>query len=352
MGGQSVEDVLTRLLRRGQLRPTTAIDRIQRAGTGLTRIAIQDGLAELARNNRITGVTINGQVVGMVGWRDAPVEQLNPLLLDWQKAVSGIAELNSERRAALMTPPVGALALEEQDRQALIDCLCELSTKASQGENRYVYSATGVMGSSKALDGFSSLSELLLGKVDGERPRRPLFAITAGAAAPASVLFIENPSAFASQLRGGFPAGHLAVCAFGYGLTIENIGRRLEDGSVIACPAAGERPNLSALVMATPCLFWGDLDLEGLRIYEVLRGAIPHLQLSGIYQRMASMLSDRRTSHPYGALFGSGKAGQRSPRGDTPEVQALARLCADRAVDQEAVCPVRDAEILVEPYTA
>jgi hypothetical protein len=37
------------------------------------------------------------------------------------------------------------------------------------------------------------------------------------------------------------------------------------------------------------------------------------------------MLSDRRTSHPYAALFGSGKAGQRSPRGDTPEVQALAR---------------------------
>jgi len=341
-----------RLLRRGRLRPATAIDRIQRTGTGLTRIAIQDGLAELARNNRITGVTANGQVVGMVGWREAPVEQPNPLLLDWQKAVSAIDQLDPERRAALMTPPGGALTLEDEDQQALIDCLCKLSTQASQGENRYVYSATGIMASSKALDGFSPLAELLLENVDGERPRRPLFAITAGPAAPASVLFIENPSAFASQLRGGFPAGHLAVCAFGYGLTIENIGRRLEDGSVIACPAAGERPDLSALVMTTPCFFWGDLDLEGLRIYEALRSAIPHLKLSSIYRRMASMLSDRRTSHPYAALFGIGKAGQRSPRGDTPEVQALARLCTDRAVDQEAVCPVCDAEILVKPFIA
>jgi hypothetical protein len=184
------------------------------------------------------------------------------------------------------------------------------------------------MGSSKALDGFPPLAELLLEKVDGERPRRPLFAITAGPAKPASVLFIENPSAFASQLRAGFPAGHLAVCAFGYGLTIENIGRRLEDGSVIAWPAAGERPDLSALVKPTPCFFWGDLDLEGLRIYEALGSAILHLKLSSIYQRMASMLSVRRTSHPYGALFGSGKAGQRPPRGDTPEVRTLARLCA------------------------
>jgi hypothetical protein len=350
MSGESVEDVLTRLLRRGQLRPATAIDRIQRAGRGLTRIGIQDGLARLARDNRITGVTINGQVVGMVGWREAPIEALNPLLLDWQNAVSAIDRLDPERRGVLMRPPGGALALDEEDRQALIDCLCKISTQASKGENRYVYSATGIMGSSKALDGFPPLAELLLEKVDGERPRRPLFAITAGPAKPASVLFIENPSAFASQLRAGFPAGHLAVCAFGYGLTIENIGRRLEDGSVIACPAAGERPDLSALVKPTPCFFWGDLDLEGLRIYEALRSAIPHLKLSSIYQRMASMLSVRRTSHPYGALFGSGKAGQRPPRGDTPEVRTLARLCADRAVDQEAVCPVRDAEILVKPF--
>jgi hypothetical protein len=123
MSGRSVEDVLTRPLRRGQLRPATAIDRIQRASTGLTRIGIQDGLAALARDNRITGVTINGQVVGMVGWREAPVEAPNPLLLDWQNAVSAICELDPERRAALMRPPTDALALAEEDRHALIECL-------------------------------------------------------------------------------------------------------------------------------------------------------------------------------------------------------------------------------------
>jgi hypothetical protein len=133
MSGQSVEDVLTRLLRRGQLRPATAIDRIQRAGAGLTRIGIQDGLAALARDNRITGVTINGQVVGMVGWREAPIELPDPLLIDWQNAVSGIEQLDPERRAVLMTPPGAALALDEEDRQALIDCLSKLSTQANRG---------------------------------------------------------------------------------------------------------------------------------------------------------------------------------------------------------------------------
>jgi hypothetical protein len=346
----SVEDVLAKLLRKGRLQPGTAVDRIRRAGKGLTRMAIRDGLAELARANRITGVTIEGQVVGMVGWQQMPVEVPDPLLRHWHNAVAAIEGLDSARRSALMSPPREGLELSEEDRVELISCLSTLRADSSPGENRYVYSAAGILASSKALDAFGALSDLLLGNSDVERALRPLFAITAGPAVPDSVLFIENQSAFTSQLRAGFPVGNLAVCAFGYGLTIENLDRRLNDGSVIACPAAGERPDLAKIVPSSPCFFWGDLDLEGLRIFEALRRTIPHLRLSAIYSRMASLLADRRTSHPYNALFGAGKAGQRPPRGDTPEVRALAALCAKRAVDQESVCPVRDSDLLVKAF--
>jgi len=315
-------------------------------------MAVRDGLAELARANRITGVTIDGQVVGKVGWRETPVETPDPSLLDWQRRVAASDALGIDRRSALMVPPRHVLDLGGDDKQALIDCLSAISADCSPGENNYVYSACGVMGSSKVLDAFPTLAELLLGASEGKRAPRPLFAITAEPTKPASVLFIENQSALASQLRVGFPPDQLAVCAFGYGLTIENIGRRLRGGSIIACPAAGERPDLPAILASTSCFFWGDLDLEGLRIYEVLRGAIPHLQLAGIYASMVSLLVDRRKSHPYSALFGSGKAGQRSPRGDTPEVRALARLCTERAVDQEAVCPVLNTDLLENPFKA
>jgi hypothetical protein len=38
------------------------------------------------------------------------------------------------------------------------------------------------------------------------------------------------------------------------------------------------------------------------------------------------------------------------PRGETPKVRALAALCAKRAVDQEAVCPVQDSDLLIKAY--
>ena len=51
-------------------------------------------------------------------------------------------------------------------------------------------------------------------------------------------------------------------------------------------------------------------------------------------------------------LFGAGKSGQRPPKGDTTEVPALAALCANRAVDQEAICPVGDSDLLINMFSS
>ena len=228
--------------------------------------------------------------MGMVGWQQTPLVAPDPLLRHCQHTVAPIEVLDAARRSVLMSPPREALPLRAfSDHPRALDAL-----------RRHPISCWTVLIT--------------------ERARRPLFAITSSPAAPETTLFIENQSAFASQLRAGFPARNLAVCAFGYGLTLENLDRRLNDGSVIACPAAGERPDLAKVVRATPCLFWGDRDLEGLRIFEALRRAIPHLQLSAVYAQMTSLLAEGRTSHPYSGPFrrwqiGAASAQRRYDRG-------------------------------------
>ncbi|SOC31074.1 Wadjet anti-phage system protein JetD domain-containing protein, partial [Thalassospira xiamenensis] len=125
---------------------------------------------------------------------------------------------------------------------------------------------------------------------------------------------------------------------------------RLRAGSVIPCPAFGEvpAPNLAEALEKTPLFYWGDLDLEGLRIYESMKKHFPKLKLSRAYELMANCLREPRRSHPYGAL--SGKSGHKPPKGNDPEVAHLATLCKDRAVDQEAICDPWPGNLVIQPY--
>lgn len=330
MSKAAVHQALVALLKGGRkLRPLTAVDQIVRQ-SGLTRLAVHDGLAELVNEGAIEGVARDGRPVKMVGWTVAPEEEIDAFALRW-------ADLAVPKLAA----PKAARDLGDADLVALTHCLAGLDGTALPGEDRYVLSANAVMGASKALDAFPGLI-----KVAGRQ--RPLFVVTAGPTDPAAVLLVENPSAFISLARSRFVERYLTICVFGYGLTIENLHERLVDGSIIPCAAVGQPViNLSETLSLRPCFHWGDLDWEGLRIFEGLRTAIPHLKLPAIYHAMAERLTDPRRSHPYAALFG--KNGQREPFGNDPIVAHFAKLCSSRAVDQEAMCPVGDLSLLVTP---
>lgn len=68
MSRDGVHDALTMLLRGNKrLRPSTAVSRIAGRQPGLTRLEIRNGLAALAQEHCITGVTREGQVVGLLG---------------------------------------------------------------------------------------------------------------------------------------------------------------------------------------------------------------------------------------------------------------------------------------------
>lgn len=332
----SVYSALRHLLRRSSgLRPGTAVDKLM-AKSGLSLLRLVEGLQTLKREGLITGVTDRGDVVGMLCWTTPLEEPADSFLIRWKQRIE---RLPADRKEVICVPPQAARGLDDSDVVALTSCLADMDCSTLPGEDRYVLSANAVMGSSKVLDAFPAL----LG--DQER-QRTLFMVTAGPAQPRSVLFIENPSVFASLMRGDFIEENLIICAFGYGLTLENLPQRLRDKSVVPCTAAGVPvASLADVIADTPCFHWGDLDFEGLRIYEALRAAIPHLRLPQIYMAMVNRLRDPRRSHPYQRLFG--KEGQRPPRGDDTIVARLAQACATRALDQEAMCPVTDLSMLV-----
>lgn len=330
MSNAAVHQALRALLKGGRrLRPVTAVDQIVRQ-SGLTRLAVHDGLAELAKDGAIEGVARDGRPVKMVGWTVAPEEEVDAFALRW-------ADLAGPKFAA----PKAARDLDDRDLFALVQCLAGLDGTGLRGEDRYILSANAVMGSSKALDAFPGL-------IDTAGRQRPLFVVTAGPADPAAVLLVENPSAFMSLARSTFVERYLTICVFGYGLTIENLHERLVEGSIVPCAAVGVPvTDLAKTLTSLPCFHWGDLDLEGLRIFEALRTAIPHLQLPAIYHAMAERLTDPLRSHPYTAIFG--KNGQRPPSANDPIVEQFAKLCRSRSVDQEAMCPVADLSSLVTP---
>ena len=332
-----VKSALSNLLSQSSaLRPRTAVEKILRVDPTLSRLAVQDALRELAP--ALLGVAEDGTVVGMVKWRVPREEQIPEDLQQWRDWIGVV-----DRKGALWNPPAAILELEESDR-SILATLLRRPLSVSEGADHYIMSATNLMGSSKLLDylGLQGQAEMSVS--------RPLFVITAGPSAPESVLIVENPSIFSALAFSEFCRSHLCISAFGYGLSIENIGERLAAGTVFACPAVGERVDLSALINKKKKNYWGDLDIEGLRIFEALQSAIPTIQLAAIYYEMERRLRERSTSHPYSRLFGAGKPKQRSPRGTLPEVRHLAQCCRERAVDQEAIWPITDFTLLASPY--
>ncbi|GAA0571301.1 Wadjet anti-phage system protein JetD domain-containing protein [Caenispirillum bisanense] len=341
MSEQRVRQALEKLLRKGGLRPRTAVEKIA-TEADISRLAVRDGLRMLA--TELQGVTQDGDVVATLRWRIPLEEVVRPDLVEWRRRV---AEAPEDRAPLLHSPPATVWELPSEDQAVLAEAAAG-TLQPVRDADHYVLSAVNLMGSSKALDALGLTQAVVASH--GGLVQRPLFAVTAGPANPESVLLVENPSCFGALLASGFCQRRLVVCAFGYGLSIENLGRRLAAGQVIACPAAGDRVDLPSVLAERPSFFWGDLDLEGLRIFEALREAIPGLRLPAVYATMEKMLDDRRTSHPYSKLFGAGKPNQRAPRGELPEVRHLAERCRYRAVDQEAVWPLPDWVQLGEEY--
>lgn len=272
----------------------------------------------------------------------------------WQQAIlSREDNLSRIQFDALMCAPSAVLSLNPADQAALIEGLLSLSEAVRNGTlaDTYITSAKFLLGSSKALDIVGTQVASAFGIPAEASLNRIQHVLTAGPddGRADTVLIIENMAAFSAFAGSETRNQALAICSFGYGLSMENLGLRLKVGGLRSCPAVGPRYALAEILASAQCiLFWGDLDREGLRIYASLRSAIPGLRLSAAYGLMEAELR-RGNSHPYGSFAGK-STDQRSAALDDPALFTLLEAVKDRAVDQEAVCDPWPGEIVLHPY--
>ncbi|MGR4068552.1 Wadjet anti-phage system protein JetD domain-containing protein [Billgrantia sp. C5P2] len=170
----------------------------------------------------------------------------------------------------------------------------------------YVASARYLLGSSKLLE---ALPTELVRAFDIEPTRfqpAETWLLASVPEQPEGLLLIENAQSFSQACRVGCDKRLALICTFGYGLSLANA---LESGDwvrLVGQGAAGVTlPDLLALPSST---YWGDLDPEGLRIYQRLKAREPKLRLSALYAPMIQAMEEG-LSHPLDHLMGKG--GQR-----------------------------------------
>lgn len=336
-----VENFIRKAAQGGRpLKPGRLLERIAR-GTGLSIIDIEACLSVLANDGLIEGVSRNGRPVKMVHWKGASFVEINPL---------ATTVLNYFRDRSIAVPDHSCLALSKaldgldaNDVTHLLDGLCDLQ---NLDDDAVFSSARHLLGSAKALYGLSSASKFLEALPNQEVGE--MYVITAGPVDPQAVLLIENLRSFMAFSDSHHVDKVLGIASYGYGLAMQNFATHLHAGKVTACPSRGQRPDLKKLIQTKPVLFWGDLDQEGLRIFESLRRGIPGISLSSAYADMEKLLLLPRRNHPYHRLFE--KANQRQAKGATPEVIHLSEVSRERAVDQEALGHDLNSIELAEPY--
>jgi hypothetical protein len=217
---------------------------------------------------------------------------------------------------------------------------------APSADPLFVLSAKYLLGSSKIIGKLPAAPLRQYCPALQDQPDRIPYVVTAGPARPQRVILIENPWAFERAIEAGLAGTHALVATFGYGLSRngEAFGKQLQSlltgnwAVLIQLRRNPEVADLEALLTHPSIEFWGDLDLEALRIYRSLLKKIPKLELSSLYVPLQRRLI-AGVGHPYHLI--TGKAGQQALGAeeffDLPDTRRLALLCATMGLDQECL---------------
>lgn len=322
------------------LQPGRLLNRIA-VKTGLSIIAVESCLAELVQEGLLEGVSISGRPVKMVKWVGESLIEADPLAMAIRDHFLAHGVEAPENECLGLAKAMNGLDMADVER--LLDGLLALQ---GVSDDAMFASARHLLGSAKALKGLALANRLLPSLPT--RNTGEMFVITAGPREPEVVLLIENLRSFSAFADSRHVGRILGVASYGYGLSMQNFAEHLRAGKVTACPCRGEKPDLKALIARKPVLLWGDLDQEGLRIFESMRHEIPGLALSAAYAELEQRAKNPNSGHPYHRLFD--KQGQRPARGDTPEVVHLSTVCRERAVDQESLGADLAAIDFTKPY--
>jgi hypothetical protein len=315
-----------------QLNPGNLISRII-VSTGLNSLDVQQSMLTLSNTGLITGIGPRGIPIRKVGWTDVnhhPVSESRKLMIKVAEMVSGDQSVCD----ILVKHHKYFCGLNEEDCIRFVASILALKeTPSTNDKDRYILSARHLLGSSKVLDNISRLTKDL--NITLPADESAYYVLTAGKATATQVIFVENPRAFNYLKPFAHQYDTLIISAYGYGLTLENFSGKLEKNAVIACPTDNERQaDLLKILSKTCVIYWGDLDKEGLSIFESLQINIPQLRLSSIYSRMLEDVI--KIGHPYHALFD--KAGQKNKLYRLSISASVIDKSQDRALDQEMYC--------------
>lgn len=313
--------------------------------TGLTELAVQGALTGLEKSSWLVGVC-DGIPTGKVEpLEKRPSETPPPSFLVWKASLSesGLSEADQE---ALLPLHVVLDDLKHIDNDILISGLVRLRHEqaAHSGRPAFLVSAEFLLGSSKILDSLPATVLRQFGIDKGKFLGAPPVLLIAGPPNPINVVFIENPHAFWKAVNTSAIEKTAFIVTFGYGLSRHGdeygnqLASILESGSLVTgAVCAGAPPQVSELLRHQNASFWGDLDLEGLRIYLRLKKIVPVLTLSALYEPMLQAVGNPASSHPYVKVTAKHGQSNRAIQTNDPALSMLASACMDRAVDQERV---------------
>lgn len=329
---------------RGKKMPGKLLIKLMEA-TQLSAIDVQKELLALAKNGEITGINHKGVPVQKVGWvnpKNIPIPESKVLLI---KVCEGL-ELSSETKTVFVKNHRLFSELNTYQIEKVINSLLRLKEEALPNEaDLYILSAQRFLGSSKALDRLKGLCKDLA--ISTPNDVTTYYAITCGSVTAEQVLLVENPRVFNYLTEFTRRYNTLLVSAYGYGLTLENLGAKLENGQVIACPSDGEsRIDLNHVLKQAQILYWGDMDKAGIQIFEVMQRNIPSLKLSKIYGVMQRDVQLK--GHSYHKLFD--KKSQKDFNASTTVAQCLLESCTNSAIDQEFYCSEQYLDIIFSSF--
>lgn len=323
-----------------KLQPARLINRLAKA-TSLVQTDIQQSLARLSKSGKLVGVNARGEPEQRVGWSDPSLQPIPEYVLSLQRILDEMTDKVSANQASVILRAASIFeGFDTHVMKQLVDAIITYArlteVERAQDQDKFIHSARNFLSSSKALDGLSKVLTGLGCDIPLDSP--VYYALTAGNPNGTCVLFIENPRVFNYLVSHVDKYDAMVVSSYGYGLTLANIGDLLAADSIVTTSVDHySNSSLSSSLSGRRCFYWGDLDYEGVLIYESLKKNIPQITLSGAYSPMIELLNENR-GHPYYKLFG--KSGQKPSVCRTQEGQMLMDLCSsiERGIDQEAVC--------------
>ena len=263
-------------------------------------LVIEEILRSLAEENKITS-SQNDIRFGKLSCLVAPV--VTEAEQRWREIVKSSPEGQS-----LLPCHTALTDWSQENMQKLFDGLLWLKSDLPDAYQMTVYEASAryLLGSSKLLDSLGKRSLQQFGIDTTLFKKAVSYVVTAGPEQPEQVLLIENPQSFEACIQLGLHQRAGLVSTFGYGLGWLQVISNSE--SVVGISREGAAQNLLNLLKHPKLYFWGDLDHEGLKIYQAIKQQYPQCCLSRLYLPMIEKLS-AGFHHPY--VKAVGKDGQK-----------------------------------------